>query len=276
LKNASNLSTTLAVKSSSDPMLNPFPGMNPYLEHPELWHQVHNRLIVGIADAIADRVAPKYLVSIEQRIYQSFDDPQSLVGIADVGIKRDAWGTEPNDRDEGSVSTLIKPQRVQVEMPWEVKERYLEVREVATKELVTVIEVLSPTNKKAGEGRSLYEAKRIKTLTSMTNLVEIDLLRSGKPMMVQGAPKSQYRILVSRASDRPNADLFAFDLPEEIPNFPVPLRGETPEPIVDLQAVLNDTYRRGRLDLLIDYQSEPVPGLKKSDRQWLEELEITK
>jgi hypothetical protein len=240
-------------------MRNPFPGMNPYLEHPELWHQVHNRLIVGIADAIADQIAPQYLVSIEQRIYQSFDDPQSLIGIADVGIKHDAWSVAQNEQNEGAVTTLTKPQRVQVKMPWEVKERYLEVREVATKELVTVIEVLSPTNKRAGEGRSLYEAKRIKILTSMTNLVEIDLLRSGKPMMVQGAPQSQYRILVSRASDRPDADLFAFDIQEVIPHFPVPLRGEIPEPTVDLQTILNDTYQRGRLDLLIDYQRN---GLK--------------
>jgi hypothetical protein len=209
-----------------DPMLNPFPGMNPYLEHPELWHQVHNRLIVGIADAIAEQVAPKYFVSIEQRIYQIIHT---------------------------------------------IKERYLEVREVATKELITVIEVLSPTNKRS-EGRSLYETKRIKILTSMTNLVEIDLLRSGKPMMVQGAPESQYRILVSRSSDRPNADLFAFDLQEEIPDFPVPLRGEMPEPIVSLQTVLNETYQRGRLDLLIDYTIDPIPGLKAHDRLWMQEI----
>ena len=55
--------------------------MNPYLEHPELWHQVHNRLIVGIADAIADQIAPQYRVSIEQRIYQSFDDPRSIEAL---------------------------------------------------------------------------------------------------------------------------------------------------------------------------------------------------
>jgi Protein of unknown function (DUF4058) len=207
-------------------MLNPFPGMNPYLEHPELWHQVHNRLIVGIADAIADQVAPKYFVSIEQRIYQIIHT---------------------------------------------IKERYLEVREVATKELITVIEVLSPINKRS-EGRSLYETKRIKILTSMTNLVEIDLLRSGKPMMVQGASPSQYRILVSRSSDLPNADLFAFDLQEEIPDFPVPLRGEMPEPIVRLQSILNETYRRGRLDLLVNYSIDPVPGLKEHDRLWMQEI----
>jgi hypothetical protein len=123
-------------------MQNPFPGMNPYLEHPELWHQVHNRLIVGIADTIATQVAPQYFVSIEQRIYQSFAD---------------------------------------------LKERYLEICEVATKELITILEILSPVNKKAGEGRSLYESKRIKILTTKTNLIEIDLLRSGQPMPVQGA-----------------------------------------------------------------------------------------
>ncbi|MFQ4143589.1 DUF4058 family protein [Chlorogloeopsis sp. ULAP02] len=30
-------------------MENQFPRMNPYLEQPKLWHQVHNRLIVAIA-----------------------------------------------------------------------------------------------------------------------------------------------------------------------------------------------------------------------------------
>lgn len=252
-------------------MRNPFPGMNPYLEHPELWHQVHNRLIVGIADAIAEQVAPQYLVSIEQRIYHAFDDPQSLVGIADVGIKREPWGAQSVD-SESIVSTLTKPQRVQVQMPWEVKERYLEVREVATKALITVIEVLSPTNKRNGEGRSLYEAKRLKILASKTHLVEIDLLRLGKPMTIQGAQQSHYRILVSRASERPDADLFAFDLQEEIPDFPIPLRGERPEPIVNLQTILNETYQRGRLDLLVDYSSQPVPELEESDRRWAQEM----
>jgi Protein of unknown function (DUF4058) len=259
-----------------DPMLNPFPGMNPYLEHPELWHQVHNRLIVSLADAIAEQVAPQYFVSIEQRIYQSFNDPQSLVGIADVGIKQDPWVGNPSEYPEGGVGTLTKPQKVQVKMPWEVKERYLEVREVATKTLITVIELLSPANKRAGEGRSLYETKRIKILNSMTHLVEIDLLRSGKPMMVQGASpaldRAQYRILVSRAGERPNADLFVFDLQEEIPDFPIPLRGELPEPIVRLQTLLNATDQRGRLDLLINYEAEPVPGLKEPDRRWMREI----
>ena len=136
-------------------MLNPFPGMNPYLEHPELWHQVHNRLIVGLADEIADQVAPHYFVSIEQRIYQSVADPQSLVGIPNVGIKRDRWNSDQPNPLAGSVTVLTKPQRVQIQMPWKVKERYVEIRKVATKALITVLEVLSPSNKRVGEGRSL-------------------------------------------------------------------------------------------------------------------------
>jgi Protein of unknown function (DUF4058) len=254
------------------PMLNPFPGMNPYLEHPELWHQVHNHLIGGIAFAIANQIAPKYRVSIEQRCYQSFDDPQSLVGIADVGIKPDVAQDDRRLESSGSVSTLIKPQRVQIPIPWEVKERYLEVREVATKELITVIEILSPANKRSGEGRSLYEAKRMKILTTLTNLIEIDLLRSGKPMTMMGAGESDYRILVSRSGDRPHADLFRFDLQQVIPDFPVPLRPESAEVMVDLQSVLNDVYQRGRLDLSIDYSQDPIPELNGADLVWMREL----
>lgn len=45
-------------------------------------------------------------------------------------------------------------------MQVEVKERYLEVREVGTHEVITIIEVLSPKNKRKGEGRIAYEKKR--------------------------------------------------------------------------------------------------------------------
>ena len=254
-------------------MLNPFPGMDPYLEHPELWHQVHNRLIVGIAEAIADQIAPQYRVSVEQRIYQSFDDPRSIVGIADVAVKPDVWNNDYSCGTEGSASTLTRPLRVQLPIPLDVKEHYLEVREVATKELITVIKVLSPANKRSGKGRSIYEAKRTEILTSMTNLIEIDVLRLGQPMEMIGATKSQHRILVSRPFDRPEADLFRFDLQDPIPHFPVPLRPESPDAIVDLQAILNETYQRGRLDLSIDYSQEQLLnrllGLSESDQDWV-------
>ena len=112
-------------------------------------------------------------------------------GIADVAVKPDVWNNDYSRGTEGSVSTLTRPLRVQLPSPLDVKEHYLEVREVATKELITVIEVLSPANKRSGKGRSIYEAKRTKILTSMTNLIEIDVLRLGQPMEMIGATESQ-------------------------------------------------------------------------------------
>ena len=113
-------------------------------------------------------------------------------GIADVAVKPDVWNNNDYSRGtEGSVSTLTRPLRVQLPIPLDVKEHYLEVREVATKELITVIEVLSPANKRSGKGRSIYEAKQTKILTSMTNLIEIDVLRLGQPMEMIGATESQ-------------------------------------------------------------------------------------
>jgi hypothetical protein len=102
-------------------------------------------------------------------------------------------------------------------MAEDVQERYLEIREVGSGMVVTVVEVRS------GEGKQKYDAKRQKILSSDVNLVEVDLLRTGDPKPVTGGIQSDYRILVSRADRRPAADLYAFNLRDVIPLFPLPL-----------------------------------------------------
>ena len=87
-------------------------------------------------------------------------------------------------------------------------------------------------------------------------------------MAMMGATESHYRILVSRSIDRPNADLFRFNVQDPIPNFPVPLRPEASDAIVDLSSILNEIYQRGRLDLSIDYSQNLIPELSESDRIW--------
>ncbi|MHC5822882.1 MAG: DUF4058 family protein, partial [Nostoc sp.] len=117
-------------------MDNPFPGMNPYLEQPELWHQVHNRLIVAIADDLTPQIVPKYRVSIQERVYTSLDDVL-LVGIADVAVAK------RNTTDNSTTLTaakLAEPSKVKVPIPEEITERFLEVRATPTKEVVAVIE----------------------------------------------------------------------------------------------------------------------------------------
>ncbi len=96
--------------------------------------------------------------------------------------------------------------------------------------------------------------KRQRMLGSFTNLVEIDLLRGGKSMLiVNNNIQSDYRILVSRGSHRPKADLYAFSLQNVIPSFPLPLRLSDNEPLLDLQTLLSELYDRASYDLVIDY-----------------------
>jgi hypothetical protein len=249
---------------------NPFPGMNPYLEQPELWHQVHNRLIVAIADDLTPQVAPNYLVAIEERTYQSVED-SLLVGIADVSLtRRPTSDSEPSTRIV--TAKRIAPTPVRVPLPQEVTERFLEVRSTRTGEVVCVIEVLSPKNKRDKDGRAAYENKRQKILGSSTSLVEIDLLRVGEPMPIFDNADSTYRILVSWGSDRPAADLYAFSLRDPLPPIPIPLRPHDPEPIVDLQQLLNEIYRRARFDLAIDYTQPLKPALGQEDQVWVREV----
>lgn len=249
-------------------MGNPFPGMNPYLEQPELWHQVHNRLIVAIADDLTPQIAPKYRVSIEERVFKSVDDIL-LVGIADVAV------ANRNTTDTGTTLTtakLTEPSKVRVPIPEQLTERFLEVRATQSKEVVAVIEILSPKNKRSKEGRAAYESKRQKILASATNLVEIDLLRQGESMPIFGATAADYSILVSRSYNRPDADLYTFNLKNPIPVFPVPLREGESEPIVDLQKLLNQVYERARFDLAIDY-TQPLKILRSSEEEaWIREL----
>lgn len=248
-------------------MRNPFPGMNPYLEQAEFWHQVHNRLIVAIADDLTPQIAPKYRVSIEERVYTSVDDVL-LVGIADVAV------ANRTTTDTGTLiaAKLAEPRKVQVPIPEQVIERFLSVRSTQSREVVAVIEVLSPKNKRSQEGRAANESKRQKVLVSATNLVEIDLLRLGKAMPILGAIDTGYRILVSRSYKRPDADLYTFNLKDAIPAFPVPLREGEPEPVVDLQRLLNEVYDRARFDLAIDYSQSLKPALSTEESAWVREI----
>ncbi|MEG3837148.1 DUF4058 family protein [Microcoleus sp. Z1_A1] len=250
-----------------------FPGMNPYLESPELWRSVHNRLIVAIADLLTPQLLPKYLVDIEQRIYQISGEDALLIGIPDVTIQRSPTPATETTSNVALAAPPAQSLKVRIPLPMEVKESYLQIVETENKKVVTVIEVLSPTNKRPGKGREMYEEKREKVFGIRTHLVEIDLLRSYQPMLVFGNDiEASYRILVSRGNQRPLADLYLFNLPDMIPQFPLPLRAGDAEPIVDLQALLNGVYDRAAYDFRIDYTVAPVPALSESDAVWADAL----
>lgn len=261
-------------------MSSPFPGMNPYLEDPELWTEVHHLLIGILAETLNPQLLPKYRAAIEKRVYQMNGEDALFVGIPDVTVEDSRRVLETESRTDASqkLSNVAvapppaTPVTVIVPMPTEFREGYLEIREVATKEVVTVIEVLSPTNKRPGKGREAYQEKRRQVLGSRTHLVEIDLLRGGEPMPVSGSVQGNYRILVSRGDRRPRAELYVFNLQDAIPSFSLPLRSLDVEPTINLHPLLDLAYDRAGYGVVIDYNRETVPALFETDAKWVDAL----
>ncbi len=159
-------------------MPSPFPGMDPYLEHPRAWPNIHHRLITAIADDLAPKLLPKYQVLVEERVYQVDGQDSILVGAPDVSV-----GQRQRVQVTGAVATAPRPTdgvTVTLNIPETVRQGHLEIREIATSQVITAVEVLSPTNKRPGRGRLEYETKRATVLSSPCSLVEIDCCGSGR------------------------------------------------------------------------------------------------
>jgi hypothetical protein len=242
--------------------------MDPYLEHPALWPDVHNSLLAALRDELAQVVAPHYYVALEQRAYLLTPDDIVLVGRPDISMVG-----APLRREVSPAPHQAGVMEVELPMTDELRENFLEIREIKTGRAITVLELLSPTNKINLDGREQYLRKRGQILRSRTNLVEIDLLRAGGPMPMTGVSRqSDYRILVSREWRRPRADLLAFDVRGVIPTFALPLQMGDTEPSVDLNTALQDLYRRARFDLRLDYTLPAVPPLTPGDADWAASL----
>ncbi|MDB9529476.1 DUF4058 family protein [Oscillatoria sp. CS-180] len=255
-------------------MPSPFPGMDPFLEQPAFWSSFHSRLVVAIADALAPNLRPRYYVEVETRTYWDTPDGELFVGIPDdVVLTRTQSLQVEASQSQSAVIAYPRPQEVTLPVPVETRERYLEIREVGTDAVITVIEVLSPKNKRRGNGRTTYETKRNTVLSSATHLVELDLLRADSPLPMQGANSSDYHVLVSRSDRRPQADLYALTVRDPLPLFPLPLKTSEENLPVDLPDIFRGVYDRAGYDLRIDYhQPIPPPQLSETNRIWINQL----
>jgi hypothetical protein len=243
-------------------MSSPLPGILTFLEVPELWSEFHSRMIVAIADALDENLSRDYRVAVEKRVYLDQGDETVLIGIPDVSVM-----AAPNVTAMPT-AVLDAPITVEVPLEEEVQERFLEIREVATGRVVTVIELLSPKNKRSKVGRETYLQKRRQIMMSQTHLVEIDLLRGGEALPMTGAVGSDYRILVSASEHRPKAQLYAFNLRQVIPTIAVPLNGAAMVTL-DLQPLLDRVYDKARFELAIDYRQSLSPKLSDEDAAWI-------
>jgi hypothetical protein len=244
--------------------------MDPYLENSDLWLGFHNQLIAAIAGELSPRLRPRYYVAVEGRTFWDNTGDLKFAGRPDISIAR---STARETTAEYIVTPHAQVVPVTLPIPDEITETYLEIRAVGEDRVITVLEILSPTNKRRGRGREMYEEKRDLVLTTRTHLVEIDLLRGGEPMrMNQNGSRSHYRILISRAPKRPRADLYPFNVQQPIPDFDLPLQRDDAEPRVELNRILHELYDRAGYDLRINYKTDPEPPLDGDDAIWLDNL----
>lgn len=187
-----------------------------------------------------------------------------MIGRADADV---AFESALARGARGAGAALVAPATVTIPRLRKRKVGYLEVVDAGNKKVVTVIELLSPSNKYAGEDRESYLTKRRELFATRVNLIELDFLRGGPRLPLNGLPTCSYYAMVSRPPARPKADIWPINLRNPLPSIPVPLREGEPEAAVDLQAVLNRTYDEAGYGDRV-YGTPPEPQLAPEDAEW--------
>jgi hypothetical protein len=246
--------------------------MNPYLEQKGLWLDFHQAFCTRLRDAIVPQVRPDYFVKLEEHLYihEVGEAERVLAGRADVGVTR----SSPAPRSTVSTAaTLEAPLELMVPIATDVEHvSYLEIRDRKDRTLVTVIELLSPSNKQPGDDREAFLVKRRQLLASDVHYVEIDLLRGGARMPVEPMTGCDYYyVLVGRAERRPRSGFWPLTLREPLPTIPVPVREPHPDARVDLQAILHELYDAAGYEDYI-YSGLPEPRLHPDDDRWAREI----
>ncbi len=246
-------------------MPSPFPGMNPYLEQEDVWHDFHESFMPRVRDLISAQVDPRYIVKIDEHIFihEFSDEQRRVLGRADISVGRGL----SNAGHRNATGLLNAPAEAYLPAVDIERLAFLEIRDRRNRQLVTLIELLSPANKRPGGDRDQYLAKRQEVLASCAHLVEIDLLRGGQRPPLEQLPSCDYCVLVSRCEKRPRVGLWPLRLGDRLPVIPIPLREPDPDAQLDIQEVLHDIYDRAHYETYV-YDGSPVPPLSPEDETW--------
>ena len=251
-------------------MASPFPGMDPYLEHPEIWEDFHANLAGEIQAQLNPNLTPKYVAALVPRV--SYEEV--IIGeAAHRAVKPDVSILQIDDQSFVATAVTIAPPPLTVAIAEEVPVRLftVEIKEVETDALVTAIEILSPVNKRRGhEAFTAYQRKRRDLHRGEVHLLEIDLLRKGERFPLPIAlPDTPYFIFLHRAGET-QVEIWPLELAEPIPVTPVPLLYPDPDVGLDLGLAIQNIYRRAYYQLRIDYSKPPRPALPPKEAAWVE------
>src|SRR5262245_44665458 len=250
-------------------MPSPFPGMDPYLEDPSVFPDLHDSLIAGLREALNAGLPEPYYAGIGSRVW--VESARRRIG-PDVQVLRPPETNGGARTEGGGVAVAVAAEPVLVYVPdEEVRETFVEIHLGDNGDrLVTLIEILSPANKTPGEmGRDQYLRKQQEVLTSQVHLVEIDLLRVGthstavpRDHAVARTGGFDYHVCIHRFDQHKHYTVYPIRLPQPLPAIAVPLLPGDGEANVNLQAVFDRCYETGQYRRRVRYREwTPTPAL---------------
>lgn len=250
----------------------PFPGMDPYIERPALWPDFHNDLAPTIRAQLNSLILPRYYAALTvYTVYEviSIGEPAGRFPGVSVATRRPGLGLM-----EPSMATLAPgavPSRVAYAEPLELSR--VEIRLAGEDRVVTIIEILSPANKRHGGGYEDYLEKRQEIFRSTAHLIEIDLLRAGtRPPLEDPVPTAPYYVTLSRATRRPLVEVWPIQLNQLLPVIPIPLLYPDPDSSLDLGEAVATVYERAAYAYRIDYSQPPPPPVTEDEGRWVDQL----
>jgi len=251
-------------------MRSPFPGMDPYLE--QFWGDVHHRLIIYLSDTLQKHLPGDLRARVDERVFVEPEEGKDRKIIPDVRVVERGRREDPVLR-AGNGIAVAEPPVVHMEQDEPVRQGFIEIIDIKSgRRVVTVIEILSPSNKFPGPGRDLYVKKQEELRAGNVSLVELDLLRAGSKVLsapfelIPDGHRTPYAACVRRGWKPLEFEYYRIPLRERLPAIAIPLRQTDRDVPLDLQALLDQCYEAAEYDD-IDYREEPDPPLSRDDAQ---------
>ncbi len=222
-------------------MPSPFPGMDPYLEHPKLWPAFQHQLLACLYQILLPGLVDRYRARVGTRTY-----------VSEMPL----------------FTSIIRD---------EYTEEYVEIRTRSDNKLVTLLEVVSPANKTTPAGRQAYLDKRKEAVQQRAAIVEIDLVIQGKPTLTysrDGLPEFDHAVSVTRATAPDRYEIYTATIQKRLPKFKLPLAPDDRDALLDLQAAFTRAYDLGGFATQIDYKGPPPPDVPLTDVQkaWINDM----
>jgi uncharacterized protein DUF4058 len=220
-------------------MASPFPGMDPYLEDDKHWPVFQHQLVGCLYQMLLPGLVDRYRAKVGQRHYAT---------------------------EQALFTSIIREEH---------HEEFIEIRQRTDGRLITLVDVVSPSNRTTSGGREAYLEKRKESRSGSANLVEIDLVLQGQPMLDysrEGLPDWDYAVTVTRSTQPERYEIYTATLQKRLPRFRLPLAADDRDTVLDLYAAFARAYDQGNFASKVDYQRDPPTSLRDPDRQWLDKL----